>query len=237
MGSLKGKTYLVVGGSHGIGAGVVDRFLTAGAGVTVISRGPLDRESSDQLTHLTLDVTSDCLDKSQLPDQLDGYVYCPGSINLGPLRQLTRETLLADYHLNVVSAVECLQAAQPALRASGNASVVFFSTVAVAQGMTMHASVSAVKGALEGLTRSLAAELAPKIRVNCVAPGLTATPLSERFLSSEQKVAMMAEKHPLKRVGRIDDIAAMVEFLVGDGSTWMTGQVLGVDGGMSSVRG
>ena len=236
MRSLEGKSYLVVGGSHGIGRGVVGRLLDAGAAVTVISRSQLDQEATEQLTHLTLDVTSECLDKSHLPAQLDGYVYCPGSINLGPVRQLTRESLAADYQLNVISAVECLQAAQPALRAAGNASVVFFSTVAVAQGMTMHASVSSVKGALEGLTRSLAAELAPKIRVNCVAPGLTTTPLSERFLSSEQKIAAMADKHPLKRVGCIDDIAAMVEFLLGDGATWITGQVIGVDGGMSSVR-
>ena len=124
----------------------------------------------------------------------------------------------------------------PALRASGNASVVFFSTVAVAQGMTMHASVSAVKGAIEGLTRSLAAELAPRIRVNCVAPGLTDTPLSERFLSSEQKRNAMADKHPLKRVGTVDDVAELASFLLKPTASWITGQIIGVDGGMSSVR-
>jgi NAD(P)-dependent dehydrogenase (short-subunit alcohol dehydrogenase family) len=110
-----------------------------------------------------------------------------------------------------------------------------FSTVAVGQGMTMHASVAAAKGAIEGLTRSLAAELAPKIRVNCIAPALTNTPLAERFFSSEEKVAAMAEKYPLKRTGTVDDIASLGAFLLSDQSTWVTGQVIGVDGGLSGV--
>jgi NAD(P)-dependent dehydrogenase (short-subunit alcohol dehydrogenase family) len=228
--------YLIVGGSHGIGAGVVDQLLASGSEVANVSRTP-SHVDDVRYSHLTLDVTTSQLDATQLPDQLDGFVYCPGSINLGPIRQLNRDAMLQDYHLNVVAAIECLQAALPSLRLSGNASVVFFSTVAVGQGMTMHASVSAVKGAIEGLTRSLAAELAPKLRINCVAPGLTETPLSERFLSSDQKKSAMAEKHPLKRVGTVQDIAAMVTFLLKPESSWITGQVIGVDGGMSAIRG
>ena len=236
MNELESHQYLVVGGSHGIGAAVVERLLSAGARVWVASRTPPNAEPNTDLTHLPVDLTNEKIDKAQLPDQLNGYIYCPGSINLGPVRQLNREAMIQDYQLNVVAAVECLQAAVPALRACGNASVVFFSTVAVAQGMTMHASVSAVKGAIEGLTRSLAAELAPRTRVNCVAPGLTDTPLSERFLSSEQKRNAMADKHPLKRVGTVDDVAELASFLLKPTASWITGQIIGVDGGMSSVR-
>ena len=237
MTQLETEQYLVIGGSHGIGAGVVHRLLSAGTAVINVSRTPPTVDASDRLTHLSLDLTSDKLEKDHLPERLNGLIYCPGSINLGPLRQLGRQSMLEDYQLNVVSAVECLQAAVPALRATGAASAVFFSTVAVAQGMTMHASVASVKGAIEGLTRSLAAELAPKIRVNCIAPGLTNTPLSERFLSSEAKRSAMADKHPLKRVGEVEDIASLAAFLLRPEASWITGQVIGVDGGMSSVRG
>lgn len=114
--------------------------------------------------------------------------------------------------------------------------MVMFSTVAVSQGLPMHASVAAAKGAVEGLTRSLAAELAPSIRVNCIAPSLTDTPLAERLLSSEQKRTAMAERHPLKRVGTVDDMASLAEFLLTDHASWITGQVIGVDGGMSRLR-
>ena len=231
------SNYLVVGGSHGIGSGVVRNLLASDANVINVSRSASAFASDDRLTHLSMDVTEDQLDKTQLPDRLAGFVYCPGSINLGPVRQLNRQTMTQDYHLNVIAAIECLQAALPALKAGGLASVVFFSTVAVNQGMTMHSSVSAVKGAIEGLTRSLAAELAPKVRINCVAPGLTETPLSQRFLSSDQKKAAMAEKHPLRRVGEIEDVAALVTFLLGSNSAWITGQIIGVDGGMSAIRG
>ena len=162
MSQLETEQYLVVGGSHGIGAGVVHRLLSAGAAVINVSRTPPTVDASDHLTHLSLDLTSDKLEKDHLPEQLNGLIYRPGSINLGPLRQLGRQSMLEDYQLNVVSAVECLQAAMPALRATGAASAVF-STVAVAQGMTMHASVASGEGAIEGLTRSLAMELAPKI--------------------------------------------------------------------------
>ncbi len=233
---MDAKHYLVVGGSHGIGRGLVDRLAESGSAVTVVSRAAENSDAHPAVSHLSCDVTETALQVSQLPDRLDGFAYCPGSINLGPIRQLNRDKMVSDYQLNVVSAVECLQAALPALKASGNGAALFFSTVAVAQGMTMHASVSAVKGALEGLTRSLAAELSPKVRVNCIAPGLTQTPLSEKFLSSEQKQSAMAEKHPLKRVGQVEDIASMAAFLLGSEASWVTGQVVRVDGGMSAVR-
>ncbi len=230
------KNYVVIGGSHGIGLGVVQRFASSGDSITVVSRTLGGLSEVPNVVHVQADVTKDQISANQLPDSIDGLAYCPGSINLGPIRGLKPEALVWDYELNVVGAVRCLQASLPAMKAAASSSMVMFSTVAVSQGLPMHASVASAKGAVEGLTRSLAAELAPNIRVNCIAPSLTDTPLAKRLLSSDQKRAAMAERHPLKRVGTVDDIASLAEFLLADGSSWITGQVIGVDGGMSTVR-
>jgi len=230
------NNYVVIGGSKGIGLGLTERLLAGGGNVTVVSRSAPQIPSHPNLQHLAADVTKDTIDAADLPDTIHGLAYCPGSINLGPLRGLKAEAMTNDYQLNVVGAVKCLQASLAAMKAAGNSAMVTFSTVAVRQGLPMHSSVAAAKGAVEGLTRSLAAELAPKIRVNCVAPSLTDTPLAERLLASDQKRAAMAERHPLKRIGTVDDIAAISEFLLTDASGWITGQIIGVDGGMSSVR-
>ena len=231
------KQFLVVGGSHGIGRGIVRNLLSAGGRVTIVSRTIDPGDLVDGVVHVEADVTADELDPSLLPDSIDGLAYCPGSINLGPFRQLRADAMMDDFRLNVVGATKCLQAAMPAMKASGRSSVVMFSTVAVAKGMPMHASVAASKGAVEGLARSLAAELAPRVRVNCIAPALTDTPLSAKFLSSDAKRAAMSDKYPLKRVGEIEDIASMATFLLSDQSSWITGQVLAVDGGMSTLAG
>lgn len=230
------KNYVVIGGSHGIGLGIVQRLASSVDSITVVSRTPGGLSEVPNVVHVQADVTKDQISANQLPDSIDGLAYCPGSINLGPIRGLKPESLVGDYELNVVGAVRCLQASLPAMKAAASSSMVMFSTVAVSQGLPMHASVAAAKGAVEGLTRSLAAELAPNIRVNCIAPSLTDTPLAERLLSSDQKRAAMAERHPLKRVGTVDDIASLAEFLLTDGSSWITAQVIGVDGGMSTVR-
>lgn len=230
------KNFVVIGGSYGIGLGIVQRLASGGANVTVVSRTIGNLFDLTQVVHVQADVTKDEISGNQLPDSIHGLAYCPGSINLGPIRGLKADAMMKDYELNVVCAVKCLQTSLPAMKAAGSSSVVMFSTVAVSQGMPMHASVAAAKGAVEGLTRSLAAELAPNIRVNCIAPSLTDTPLAERLLSSDQKRAAMAERHPLKRVGTIDDIASLAEYLLTDRAGWITGQVIGVDGGMSTVR-
>ena len=229
------KNYVVVGGSHGIGFGLVQRLLARDSQVTVLSR-TADNLSIDGVTHVPFDVTSDNIAADQLPDVIDGLAYCPGSINLGPLRGLKADAMMADFQLNVIGAVNCVQASMAAMKAAERSSIVMFSTVAVGQGLPMHASVAAAKGAVEGLARSMAAELAPKIRVNCIAPSLTDTPLASRLLSSDEKKEAMGKRHPLGRIGTVDDIAAMAEFLLTDLSTWMTGQVLAVDGGMSALR-
>jgi NAD(P)-dependent dehydrogenase (short-subunit alcohol dehydrogenase family) len=164
-------------------------------------------------------------------------VYCPGSIRLRPFRALKPDDFPADYQINLLGAVRSLQACLPALKkADDGASVVFFSTVAVKTGMPFHASIASAKGAVEGLTRSLAAELAPNIRVNAVAPSLTDTPLAAPLLGSDEKRRAADDRHPLKRVGQPGDIAAAALYLLGEAGAWVTGQILHVDGGMGALR-
>lgn len=234
---MSNENFVVVGGSHGIGLGLTQRLIESGASVTVVSRTDDQLVGLPGVTHLALDVLSENLSAEQLPSTINGFAYCPGSINLGPIRGVKPEALVEDFRLNVVGAVTTLQAALPGMKQAGHSAVVLFSTVAVAQGMKMHSSVAASKGAVEGLSRTLASELAPNIRVNCIAPALTDTPLAARLLSTEQKRAAMAEMYPLKRVGNVDDIAALAQFLLSDASSWITGQVIGADGGMSRLHG
>ena len=226
------KNILLIGGSSGIGLATA-KLLTQNHEVYIASR------SSDSLTgldihHLPFDVTTDDLSTLDLPAELSGLVYCPGSINLRPFKGLKPEAFESDFQINVMGFVKSLQAVLPKL--TTNSSVVLYSTVAVKVGMPFHASVAASKGALEGLGKSLAAELAPKTRVNVIAPSITNTPLADRFLNNEAKMEKSAQRHPLKRVGEADDIAAMTRYLLSDDSSWMTGQILGLDGGMSTLN-
>ena len=172
--------------------------------------------------------------KAAVPDALDGLVYCPGSIDLRSFRSLKADTFQQAFDLNVVGAVRCLQAAERALKKSEQASVVFFSTVAVQRGMPFHAAIASAKGAIEGLTRSLAAEYAPKIRVNAIAPSLTDTPLAEKLLASDDKREASAKRHPLNRVGTAGEIASMAAYLLSDNAAFVTGQIIGMDGGLGA---
>ncbi len=226
--------YVVVGGSKGIGFGIVQRLVSAGHQVTVLSR--TWDHSGLGVTHVPFDVVSDQVLPEMLPEQIHGLVYCPGSINLKPFRALSLDAFREDFELNVIGAIKVLQAALKGLKQVAGSSIVLFSTVAVGHGIPAHASIAASKGAVEGLARSLAAELSPDIRVNCIAPALTSTPLTARFFSDDTKAAALAEKYPLARTGTVDDMAATACFLLSDDSSWMTGQVLAVDGGLSSVR-
>jgi NAD(P)-dependent dehydrogenase (short-subunit alcohol dehydrogenase family) len=186
--------------------------------------------------HLIWDATAGDFPMDRLPETLQGLVYCPGSIRLQPFSRLRDEDFRADFELNLLGAVRVLRAALPCLKAADRASVVLFSTVAVTTGMPMHASIAAAKGAVEGLTRSLAAELAPGIRVNAIAPSLTETPLAAGLLRTERQRAAAAERHPLGRIGQPSDLAAAARFLLSDEAGWVTGQVLHVDGGMGGLR-
>jgi len=172
---------------------------------------------------------------TELPDELGGLVYCPGSIDLKPLRSTRVEDLRTAFEINAVGAFRAVQACADRLKKVPGSGVVLFSTVAVQRGMAFHTGVAAAKGAVEGLARAFAAELAPTVRVNCIAPSLTRTSLAEKLLASPEREKASADRHPMKRVGEAEDIAAMAAFLLSADASWITGQVFGVDGGMSAI--
>jgi NAD(P)-dependent dehydrogenase (short-subunit alcohol dehydrogenase family) len=231
------KHYLILGGSTGIGKALSENLTAQGHHVTVASRSASSRMESDNLLSVhDIDATNAEADWSFLPEKLDGVAYLGGSINLKPFHRLKNEDFLADFQVNLIGAVNTIQAALPAMKKSEGASIVLFSTVAVQRGLTFHASVAAAKGAVEGLTRALSAELAPSIRVNAVALSLTDTPMAEKLLSNDTKREAADQRHALKRHGKPQDIAEMAAFLLGDKSSWITGQIIGVDGGMGTVQ-
>ena len=231
---MENKNYLIVGGSYGIGLEIVKNLAVQNANVYVLARTNENLPSYANIFFQEHDVLGD--EKIDLPDELHGVVYCPGSINLKPFRSLKPDAFRSDFELNVIGAVKVLQKVQRLLQKTKNSSVVLLSTVAVAQGMPYHASVAASKGAIEGLTKTLAAEWAPKVRVNCVAPSLTDTPLAARLLSSDERRDASAQRHPLKRIGTVSDISEAICFLLSEKSGWISGQILGVDGGISSIK-
>jgi len=226
------KNILLIGGSHGIGLSIV-KLLHRDYNIFIASRTTEDLEQLN-VTHIPFDATTDVLDTTDLPDEIHGFAYCPGSINLKPFKMMSMETIEADMQLNFFALVKVVKAIMPKM--AQESSMVFFSTVAVNTGMPFHTSVAAAKGAIEGFSKSMAAEYAPKIRVNVVAPSLVDTPLATRLLSNDRKREMMSERHPLKRVGSAEDIANIAVFLLSNKSGWMTGQVVGVDGGMSTLN-
>jgi NAD(P)-dependent dehydrogenase (short-subunit alcohol dehydrogenase family) len=226
------KNILIVGGNSGIGKAIVAR-LNGKANLFCASRKPADVDGIQK--YQQWDVTQPKLDTNWLPDQLHGLVYCPGSINLKPIGSLNMEDFKADMEVNYFGALNVIQSTLKNLKRSKNGQIITFSTVAVGRGMPFHASIAGAKGAIEGLTRSLAAELAPTVKVNSIAPSLTDTQLAGSLLSGESRIESAKSRHPLKRYGQPDDIARTVEFLLTQDDLWMTGQVIGVDGGLSAV--
>ena len=227
---------LIIGASSGIGKELANKLSASGYNVWGTYNTKEVNENKENLKYLKLDVLEDRLNLEELPEIIDGFVYCPGSINLKPFNRIKPDEFIEDFKLQVIGAINVLQSILPRIQKSTNGSIVFFSTVAVKIGLPFHTIVSTSKGAIEGFTRSLAAELAPKIRVNCIAPSLTDTPLAASLLNTEQKREANAQKHPLKRIGTTNDIAIMAEFLLSADSSWITGQVFHVDGGMSSIK-
>ncbi|MFY7988931.1 MAG: SDR family NAD(P)-dependent oxidoreductase [Flavobacterium sp.] len=227
------KNILLIGGSYGIGLAIA-KELQFENNVYIASRSN-ENLADVKATHITFDATTDTIDNSQLPAVIDGLVYCPGSINLRPFKGLKPEAFETDLQINFISLVKVIQSVLPNLLASEQASIVTFSSVAATMGMPFHTSVAASKGAIEGFAKALAAEYAPKIRVNVIAPSLTDTPLADKFLNNETKQEKSAERHPLKRFGKPEDSAQMATFLLSDKSSWISGQIFHVDGGMSTL--
>lgn len=229
------KNYVIAGGSTGIGFALAKHLVESGNSVTVLSRTKGELDTLSGVNHITHDVTSETVPEIAA-DTIDGFVYCPGTINLKPFHGIKPKAFQQDFDVNVLGAVKLTQAVLKQLKAAPKASIVYFSTVAVSQGMPYHASVAASKGAIEGMTRSLAAELAPAIRVNCIAPSITDTPLASRILSNDDKKEAAGKRHALGRVGSAAEIAKAAAYLLSEDAAWITGQVLGIDGGMSAIR-
>ena len=227
------KNILLIGGSTGIGYELSQK-LKKDNNLFISTRDEGKFNDPNIKTH-ELDLDKE-FETDWLPDQLDGFVYLPGTINLRPFKGLKPSVFLDDFNINVMGCVKILQKVLTKIQAAENPSIVMFSTVAVKIGMPFHSSVSSSKGAIEGLTRSLAAEFAPKIRVNSIAPSILDTPLAEKFLNSETKLENSRNRHPLKEIGSPKDISEIVKFLLEDNSKWMTGQIIPFDGGMSSVK-
>ncbi len=228
------KNILFIGGSHGIGLAAA-KLLTEDTNLIIASRTADELKNLD-ITHIPFDATKDDIKEIDLPDTLDGLVFYPGSINLKPFKMLSQDVFEEEMSLNFFSLVKVVRDLLPKLKGSKQASLVFFSTVAVKVGMPFHTSIAASKGAIEGFAKSLAAEYAPTFRVNVISPSLTDTPLSEKLLSNDAKREKMGDRHPLKRVGNPEDIANAVSFLLSDKSSWMTGQIIGIDGGLSTLN-
>lgn len=218
------KRVLILGGNTGIGAALNEQLLAEGVETILISRNQGG-----------VDVLDDEPNFPVIDGAIDALVYCPGSINLKPFRGLKISDFQHDMDVNYFGAVKTIKNYLPNLKESKDASIVLFSTVAVQKGMPFHSSIAGAKGAVEGLTRALAAELAPSIRVNCVAPSLTDTPLAEKLLRNEKQREGAEQRHPLKAIGAAVDVAHMANFLISDKARWMSGQIIGVDGGMSSL--
>ena len=228
--------YLIIGASSGIGKKLAEQLSESGHHIfgtycknEIHSNNPL-------IQFHRLNVLDENIVFDFLPEILSGVIYCPGSINLRPFERIKPNDFIDDYNLQVVGAIKTIQNVAPKLRNSENGAIILFSTVAVQTGFPFHTQVSASKGAIEGLTKALAAEYAPKIRVNCIAPSLTNTPLAAYLLNSEQKIEASAQRHPLKRVGKTDDIVNMAEFLLSTKASWITGQIMHVDGGISTLK-
>lgn len=229
------KTYLIIGAGSGIGLSLTQQLTGAGHAVIGTQRSADNFPQIENTEFQVYDVTKP-EDTLELPEQIDGLVYCPGTIALKPFARLTDGDFQQDWEINLLGAIRTIRLVLPSLKKAPHASIVLFSTVAVQTGMRFHASIAAAKGAVEGLTRSLAAELAPGIRVNAIAPSLTDTRLAESLLDTSQKKDAAAKRHPLNSVGTPEQIAGTAALLLSETAAFTTGQILQVDGGMSSMR-
>jgi len=223
------KTILIIGGSKGIGKALAD-LLKESHKVITMSRSEIENQESN--THYALDILKD-----ELPDieELDGLVYCPGSINLKSLTRLKIEDFQNDFNINVLGAIKAIKKYEKAL-SNNNGSVVLFSTVATKLGMPFHASIAVSKAGVEGLAKSLAAEYATKIRFNVIAPTVTNTSLAARLLRNEKQQETMKERHPLKNYLEPSEVASLANYLLSDNAKSISGQVFPMDAGIVSLK-
>ena len=227
------KNILLIGGSSGIGLSLINQ-ISEEYNVFVACRS--NESLPENINYIKYDVLNDELDTSLIPDTIDSFIYFPGSINLRPFKSLSIESFKDDLEINLIGLIKSLKSVLKNLTNSNSASIVLFSTVAVQRGMPFHTSVSSSKGAIEGLAKSLAAELSPKIRVNVIAPSIVNTPLANRFLNNEIKIEKSANRHPLKRIGDPNDISNLIDYLISEKSSWITGQIIAIDGGLSTIE-
>jgi NAD(P)-dependent dehydrogenase (short-subunit alcohol dehydrogenase family) len=228
--------YLIIGGSSGIGQAVVKALDCSENRIYASYFSGENLTKLPNVIYFHHDVRKAFPSLDFLPNNLDGLVYCPGAIDLKPFGRISPSQFIDDYDLQVVGAIRVIQGVLPLMTKENLSSIVLFSTVAVQMGYPFHSKVSASKGAIEGLTKALAAEFAPKIRINAIAPSLTETPLAARLLNTEEKKNANALRHPLKRIGKVEDLANITEFLLSPKSSWITGQIIHVDGGMSQLN-
>ena len=230
------KNIVIIGCGSGIGLATA-KELHKTHQILGISRTKTSEIDNLNIQFYEKNILSDSLEDITFPEKIDGLVYAPGSINLKPFNRLAEEDFRNDFEINVLGAVKIIQKLLPNLKKADSASIVLFSSVAAKTGMPFHVSIATSKAAIEGLTKSLAAELAAqKIRVNAIAPSLTNTPLASQLLSSEERREASAKRHPLQKIGQPEEIAKMVVFLLSDSGSWITGQTIGIDGGIGSLK-
>jgi NAD(P)-dependent dehydrogenase (short-subunit alcohol dehydrogenase family) len=229
------RNYVIIGGSSGIGLELVSILEKENANVIATYNNNIVQDRQN-VKYFKFDVKTDILNIEDFPEEIHGLAYCPGSINLKPFHRFKDEDFIDDFKLQVLGATKIIQLLLPKIKKSQDSSILLFSTIAVQSGFNFHSQVAISKGAIEGLTRSLAAELSPTIRVNAIAPSLTKTNLANRFLNTEEKIDLQSKKHPLKKLGEVKDIAEAAVYLLTPKSSWVTGQILHVDGGYSTIK-